>query len=116
MDSQPDELLLTTVITQAEVLAGIAIMADGHRRRALAAAAEAIFEEDFDGRILPFDGDAVADYAEIFAMRRRAGRQIAIQDLMIAAIARAHGASIVTRDTGGFEGCGPALINPWDAV
>jgi predicted nucleic acid-binding protein len=34
-------------------------------------------------------------------------------DLMIASIARAHGASVVTRDTGDFAGCGLALINPW---
>jgi len=37
-------------------------------------------------------------------------------DLMIAAIARGHGASVVTRDTGDFEGCGLALINPWSAA
>ena len=28
----------------------------------------------------------------------------------------AVGASVVTRDTGGFEGCGLPVINPWDAA
>jgi hypothetical protein len=35
---------------------------------------------------------------------------------MIAAIARANGASMVTRDISGFEGCGLTLINPWEAA
>jgi predicted nucleic acid-binding protein len=34
---------------------------------------------------------------------------------MIASIARMYGASVVTRDTGDFEGCGLALINPWSS-
>ena len=78
-------------------------------------AALAMFREDFAGRILPFDTDAAVIYAELFALRRSAGRPAAIADLMIASIARAHGASVVTRDTGDFEGCGLALINPWSA-
>ena len=33
---------------------------------------------------------------------------------MIAAIARVNGASVATRDTGGFESCGIEVINPWE--
>jgi predicted nucleic acid-binding protein len=33
---------------------------------------------------------------------------------MIAAIARVEGAAVVTRDIGGFDGCGVAVINPWE--
>ena len=36
-------------------------------------------------------------------------------DMAIAAIARVHNASVVTRDTGGFAGCGIPIINPWQA-
>jgi toxin FitB len=59
--------------------------------------------------------DAAVIYAELFALRRSAGRPAATADLMIASIARLHGASVVTRDTGDFEGCGLALLNPWSA-
>ena len=114
--ARPLDLLFTTAICQAEVLAGLAIMPDGGRRRAFESAARAMFLEDFEGRILPFDTDATTAYAELFAARRRAGRPIAIPDLMIAAIASAQGASVVTRDTSGFEGCGLTLVNPWDAA
>lgn len=115
IDSQDEDLLFTTAISQAEILSGIAIMADGRRRLDLATAAQAIFAEDFTGRVLPFDGEAALAYAELFAVRRRSGRPAATLDLMIAAVARSHGAGVVTRDASGFEGCGLTLINPWKA-
>lgn len=113
--AQPAELLFTTSLSQAEILSGLAVMPDGRRRLDLEAAARIMFLEDFDGRVLSFDMKAAAAYAGIFASRRRAGRPTAMVDLMIAAVARSHGASVVTRDTTGFEDCGIALINPWEA-
>jgi predicted nucleic acid-binding protein len=90
-------------------------MPAGRRRVALEAAAQAIFSDDFNGRVLPFDTAAAAAYADIFAARRKAGRATAPLDLMIAAVARANGAGVVTRDIGGFEECGVPLIDPWQA-
>ena len=75
-----------------------------------------MFRDDFGGRVLPFDTRAAVTYADLFAARRRAGRPVAMADLIIAAIARARGASVVTRDTGDFEGCGLTLIDPWSAA
>jgi len=113
---QPADLLFTTSVSQAEILSGLAIMAEGRRRLDLEAAARAMFLEDFEGRVLPFDMDAAIAYADIFAARRRAGRPTATVDLMIASVARSHNASVVTRDISGFEGCGLPVINPWDAT
>jgi predicted nucleic acid-binding protein len=36
-------------------------------------------------------------------------------DALIAATALVAGASIATRDTGGFAGCGLTVIDPWRA-
>jgi toxin FitB len=112
---QRPEALFTASICQAEILAGLAIMPAGRRRQALEAAARAIFLEDFEDRVLPFDMHAADFYAELFAVRRRMGRPTTTADLMIASIARSRDASVVTRDIGGFEGCGLMLINPWKA-
>lgn len=71
---QPEDALFTTTICQAEILSGLAVMPDGRRRAALESAASAIFSDDFEGRVLPFDTAAAAAYAEMFAARRRAGR------------------------------------------
>lgn len=113
--AQPIETLFTAAICQAEILAGLAIMPAGRRRHALAAAAQAMFAEDFAGRVLPFDAAAASHYAALFAARRQSGSPSAAPDLMIAAIARANGASVVTRDSGGFAGCGLTVIDPWSS-
>ena len=103
MRAQPASSLFTAAMCQAEILAGIAVLPDGRRRAALEAMADAIFDQDFSGRVLPFDARAAAPYAELFAARRRTGRPITPPDLIVAAVAHAHRATIVTRDVGGFE-------------
>jgi predicted nucleic acid-binding protein len=112
---QPGRLLFTASVCQAEVLSGLALMPEGRRRQAMEVAARAMFEEDFAGRVLPFDRTAATVYADLFAARRLAGRPAATLDLMVAAVARTHGAAVVSRDTQGFDGCGLTLINPWAA-
>src|SRR5271155_6265774 len=111
--AQPPDLLFTVSVCQAEILSGIAVLPQGRRRASLEAAANAMFGEDFAGRVLPFDSEAAIAYADVFSARRRAGRPAATADLMIAAIARTKGASVVTRDTRDFEDCGLTLIDPW---
>jgi len=110
---QPSELLFTATVCQAEILAGVAVLPDGQRKRDLAAAAQAMFAEDFAGRVLPFDMGAAVTYAEVFADRRRAGPTVATIDLMVAAIARTQDASVVTRNIRDFDDCGVAVVNPW---
>jgi predicted nucleic acid-binding protein len=100
--------LFTASVCQAEVLTGIEVLPDGRKRRILEVAARAIFADDFDGRILPFDQAARS-------VRRVVRRPTATADLMIAAVARVSGARLVTRDTSGFADCGLTLINPWEA-
>lgn len=115
MAAQPRPLLYTTHINQAEILYGVAALPEGRRRTALAAAAIAMFAEDFAGRILPFEAEAAARYPEIVLARRQAGNPIEKFDALIAATALAAGASIATRDIGGFAGCGLTVIDPWTA-
>ncbi len=111
--SQPRATLYTTGINQAEILYGIAALPAGRRRTALAAAADAIFAEDFAGRLLPFNSRAAAHYAEIVTARRRAGIPIEGFDALIAAIARTASADVATRDVRGFDGCGLTVVDPW---
>ena len=51
IDAQDERRLHTTAISQAEILAGLAAMPDGRRRRAMEAVAEAMFDA-FDERVL----------------------------------------------------------------
>ena len=54
--AQPRSLLYASYVSQAEILYGIAALPEGRRRTALAAAAEAMFAEDFAGRALTVRG------------------------------------------------------------
>jgi toxin FitB len=105
--------LFTTAITVREILYGIELLPYGKRRDKLNSEAEAMFAQDFRGRILPFDELAARVFAHIRASRRSLGRPIAEFDAQIAAIAEVHGARLATRNTGDFEGCGIPLVNPW---
>jgi predicted nucleic acid-binding protein len=105
--------LFTSAVSEAEILYGIELLPKGKRRDRLLAEAEAMFSEDFAGRILPFDEEAARVFAEIAAGRRTQGRAIAEFDAQIAAIARTHRAALATRNTTDFEACGVRLVNPW---
>ena len=104
----------TTSITQAEILHGLLLLPQGRKRDNLEAAAQAMFEKDFSGRILPFGSDAAPLYARIAADRRKTGRPISQFDAQIAAIVRLSGAALATRNITDFQECGVTVINPWD--
>lgn len=100
-------------ITVAEILYGIELLPTGKRKDELLAAAERLFQVVLGGRILVFDQPAAQHFSHIAAERRRRGRPIAELDAQIAAIVRVHGATLATRNTGDFEGCGVKIVNPW---
>jgi predicted nucleic acid-binding protein len=112
-DNMKKAELFTTAINQAEVLFGLAVMPKGRKRTSRIECADAMFKDDFGGRILPFDEYAAFHFAEIAAMRQQAGHRIDAVDAQIAAIARAHGMAIVTRNVKHFENCGIDVFNPW---
>jgi toxin FitB len=109
----PPLQLFTTAITQAEILYGLELLPKGKRRSALQSAVEAMFGEDFAGRILPFDSEAARLFPQIASARRVLGRPVTQFDTQIAAIARARGAAIATRNTPDFDDCGITVLNPW---
>lgn len=112
---QPAAQLFTTAITEAEVFYGIELLAKSRRREGLLVAAEAMFSEDFAGRILSFDSEAARAFAQIATRRRLAGRPISQADAQIAAIVEIHNATLATRNGADFESTGIRLVNPWNA-
>jgi predicted nucleic acid-binding protein len=113
LSAQDGATIFFTTVGEAELRHGVANLPAGRRRNALSAAIEGILEEDFRDRILPFDRAAARAYAAIAAERRAAGRPISQFDCQIAAIVRANGAAVATRNVGDFEGCGIEVIDPW---
>jgi len=110
---QPRSALFTTTITEAEILYGVRLLADGSRNEALSITIEDIFDKDFAGRLLSFDSDAADMYADIAASRRNSGRPISQFDAMIAAVTKSRGATLATRNVRDFVNCGVAIVDPW---
>jgi toxin FitB len=105
--------VFTTSITVAEMLYGVELLTSGKRRSSLLSACKSIFDEEFAGRILPFDEEAARAYPKIAAERRAMGLPISQFDAMIAAIVRSQRAALATRNTDDFAHCGLRLIDPW---
>jgi predicted nucleic acid-binding protein len=111
---QPATELFTTSITEAEVFYGIELLSKGKRRERLLAAAEAMFAEDFAGRILGFESDAARAFARIATHRRALGKPISHADAQIASIAQVRGARLATRNVVDFRDCDLDLVDPWN--
>ena len=111
----PQTRFVISAVTQAEILLGIALLPPGRKRNALAAAAQALFEQEFQGLNLAFDEHVAPGYAAIVAQRSRSGRPISVEDAQIAAIATHHRVPLATRNTTDFAHVpGLSLINPWE--
>ncbi len=110
----PVKDLFFSAIGESELRYGAAIMSAGQRRETLVSDIETMLHAAFENRILPFDSGAARAYANIAAKRRFAGRAVAPADCQIAAIARARGMAVATRNVRDFEDMGVELFNPWD--
>lgn len=113
IDAQPLDRMALTAVTVAELLYGLDRLPDGRRKADLSGRLDAVLRRGFGGRVLPFDHAAAQAHARLKGDRDRAGRPLGGYDAMIAAIARTHGAGIVTRNVDDFEGCGVAIVDPW---
>jgi len=112
-DRQPVDEVFITAITVAELLYGIGRLPAGRRRNELSELLDGMLTEDFEHRVLAFDGVAAAHYADLVVERERTGRPISMADAQIAAICRSHGATVATRNVDDFADVGVDIVNPW---
>ena len=107
------ELALPTVAI-AEIAFGIQkIRPDGRSRRLEQGLED--WRRRFAGRIFGLTEEAALAYGDIMSTALRHGRPMSPQDGMIAAIARANGGRLATRNLRDFGSTGLELISPWDS-
>ena len=114
LDEQPRTSIWTTSITVLEIRFGLEIMPAGKRRMLLLQAFEVLLDK-LEHRIAVFDLAAAQEAADLMALRHKKGRPVDLRDTMIAGIALANHASLVTRNTAHFEDTAVPLINPWSS-
>lgn len=115
-DRQPVDEVFITAITVAELLYGIGRLPTGRRRSELSELFGDMITQDFEQRVLAFDGVAAAHYADIVVERERIGRPISMADAQIAAICRSHDATVATGNVDDFADVGVDVVNPWTAL
>ena len=114
-NGQEGSTVFLTAITIGEIGFGLRILPKGRRRRLLEEGFDRLLAEAFAGRILAFDERAAHRYGELRARRREIGRPLGELDGQIAAIARANGAAVATRNIRDFSDCGLEIVNPFAA-
>jgi toxin FitB len=106
--------LFTTAITVAEIRYGIERLPAGRRQDLLRSAARDVFSL-FSEQILPFDAAAAEEYALVVSRRDSLGLQIDGFGAQIAAICRARGAALATRNMPDFRETRVEVVDPWRA-
>ena len=105
----------TTAITVAEIRHGIERLPDGQRKESLLSAATDLFA-GFGDLVRPFDALAAAWFGPVMVRRARLGLPIQGFDALIAAICRAHGAALATRNVRDFVETGIEIVDPWSTL
>lgn len=112
-DQRTDELG-TTAITVAEIRHGIERLPDGRRKESLLSAATDLFAA-FGDLVQPFDVLAAGWFGPVRVRRASLGLPIEGFDAQIAAICRARGAALATRNVKDFAETGVEILDPWSA-
>jgi toxin FitB len=102
-----------SVVTLAELRRGVVRLEEGARRRRLDEWLRSELPLRFEGRILVIDARVADDWGEVVAARERAGRPIGVTDAFMAATARVHDLTLVTRNTVDFEPSVESILNPF---
>ena len=112
---EEDEVFLS-VVTLAELRRGIARMTRGRRRTRLDEWLRHELPLRFEHRILPIDSQVAMMWGDIVSGREANGRPISVMDAFIAATARMHDLSLVTRNVSDFAGTVAEIANPWAEI
>ena len=100
------------MLTVGEIAKGIALLASGRKRRALASWLNGL-ETKFGDRILAIDAETGRLWGELTARAQKSGEMMPAVDGLIAATARRHALYVMTRNTRHFEATGALVFDPW---
>jgi predicted nucleic acid-binding protein len=102
-----------SVITVAEIEAGVAATQDPARRARYAEALSAARLE-YHGRIAPIGEREAAAYLTVHKTLKAAGATIDPPDALIAATAIANGWTVASRNGKHLDRTGALVVNPWE--
>jgi len=105
-----DRHLVVNPIILGELEYGILLLPAGRRRTRL----QKWFADGVKRlRVLDIDVDTAKTWAGLLAELKRKGRAMPIKDSLIAATARQHRLTVVTRNVDDYRNAGIAIVNPF---
>ena len=113
-EKQPATSLYLSTVTLAEIRYGIERHANDAFRTTLTAWLDGTLRPWFSGRILEVDEDVILEWRRAIARGRDLGIIFSQPDLFIAAIARLHDLTVVTRNITDFARAEVEVLNPWE--
>ncbi|TQF04248.1 type II toxin-antitoxin system VapC family toxin [Kitasatospora acidiphila] len=113
VDSVPAAALYLSVITLAEIAAGIAMAPDPLRQAALEQALSRVRDE-YHGRVAVIGEREALAYLAVHRRLKSSGTSIDPPDALIAATAVANGWTLVSRNIKHLARTGAITLNPWE--
>jgi predicted nucleic acid-binding protein len=110
-----EDRLFISVITLGELRRGVALKAEGKAKSSLDAWLRADLRERFSGRIVDITAAIADEWGELMGDAKRRGITLHAMDGFLAATARTHDKTFVTRNVRDFAPFGVQLLNPWDS-
>lgn len=110
-----EDRLFISVVTLGELRRGVALKSDGHAKTTLDTWLRRNLVERFSGRILAITAPVADWWGEIMADAKRRGIGLHAIDGLLAATARTHKQTLVTRNVKDFEPFDVPLLNPWQS-
>jgi hypothetical protein len=111
--TQPLEQLFVSTVTFAEIRYGIEMVDDAIHRAELNDWLTTKVRPMFEQRVLDVSEDVMLKWRLLVEDGRKVGHRFLQPDLIIAATARHHGLTVVTRDTAGYSRAKVPVLNPW---
>jgi toxin FitB len=110
---KPVEDLAISIVTWAELYEGAQSNPDEARRRKLINWMESEVSGTFRGRTLALTAHVLIDWLQLSRRLRAKGTARDAADMLLAATARVHELTLVTRNTRHFADTGVVVYDPW---
>jgi len=114
LEQMDEDRLLISAVSIAEIKHGISLLDKGRKKNSLTAWLENNLLPRFDRRIIPIDESISLVWGDLMGLSKRQGRYLSTFDGFIAATAKMHHLTLVTRNTKDFDFLSLNLFNPWD--
>jgi predicted nucleic acid-binding protein len=111
--AHPGDELAISILTIAELRDGVAALGDASRQQSLDSWMSEYILPNFGDRTLPITVDILVDWLSLSRVLNAKGRPRVAADLLVAATARIHDLTIVTRNVRDFMHTGVVVYDPW---